>query len=84
MTYSYTANRQRSGFSLQQPNASAWTLTYGRDGADRINAVTSPAGAFAYQYGAGAEPAVASVAVLIKRLTLPNSAVITNAFDAEA
>ena len=84
MTYSYTASRQRSGLSLQQPNASAWTLTYGRDAANRINAVTSPAGAFGYEYAGGADPGVASVAALIKRLTLPNSAVITNQFDAEA
>lgn len=44
VSYSYTANRLRSGVSLSQPNGPAWTQTYAYDAANRLTTVTSPAG----------------------------------------
>jgi len=76
ITYSYTTNRLRSKLSLQQQSASPWEQTYGYDSADRLTSTTSPAaGTFAYTYDRNAHQQVA-------RLSLPNSANITNAFDA--
>jgi RHS repeat-associated protein len=84
VSYSYTANRLRAGIGLQQANASAWTLSYGYDLARRLTNVTSAAGAFAYQYQGGLLSGVASAAALVKQLTLPNGAAITNDFDPQA
>jgi hypothetical protein len=46
VTYSYTANRLRTGLSLQQPSDSPWSVTYTHDTANRLKTVTSPAGEF--------------------------------------
>jgi hypothetical protein len=35
VSYSYTANRLRSGLSLAHPSASAWSQTYAHDAANR-------------------------------------------------
>ncbi len=72
VTYSYT-NQLRSGLSLLQPNASAWAESFGYDAANRLASLTAPDGAYGYQYsGAGG---------LVQKLSLPDSAYITNAFD---
>jgi RHS repeat-associated protein len=74
-TVSYTYNdRLRSGLSVVAPNASAWTESYGYDTAKRLTSVTSPAGAFSYAYDA-------LRSTLPAKLTLPNSAYITNTYD---
>jgi RHS repeat-associated protein len=72
---------QRSTLTLQQPAASAWSQTYGYDAARRLQSLTSPAGAFAYDYTAGTGSTPSD---LFRKLTLPNGALITNAFDALA
>jgi RHS repeat-associated protein len=81
VSYSYSANRLRSGYSLAQPNASPWTLAYGYDAAARLSSVTSPAGTFGYEYKVGQSVSPAS---LIQKLTLPNGSAITNQFDERA
>lgn len=82
VSYSYTANRLRSGLSLSQPGAAAWSQTYAYDAANRLSTVASGAGSFGYQYSAvGSE---SSPAQLVKKLTLPNGSAITNEFDEQA
>jgi RHS repeat-associated protein len=76
VSYSY-ANRLRSGMSLLQPNAAVWSQTYGYDSARRLTNTTSPAGAFGYAYDGTAE-------MLVKKLTEPSGAYITNSFDGNA
>ncbi|HEV2393364.1 MAG TPA: RHS repeat-associated core domain-containing protein [Verrucomicrobiae bacterium] len=72
-TYS---NRQRVALGLQQPTGS-WTNAFAYDAARRMTNVVSPAGPFAYQYLAksGLSPR------LVARLSLPNTAYITNQYD---
>ena len=79
VAYSYN-NGLRSGLTLVQPNASDWAQTYAYDAIKRLTNVTSPAGAFGYEYpvGTGSTPS------LISRLSLPNGSYITNTFDAVA
>ena len=78
-TVSYTyANRLRTGMGLSQPSGS-WSQSYGYDSARRLTSVTSPAGVFNYTLG-GASFA----SPLIKTLSLPNGAYITNSFDSVA
>src|SRR2546426_1075776 len=69
---------------MQQPNASAWALSYAYDAAARLTSVTSPAGTFGYQYHAGLVSGAPSPASLVKKLLLPNGSAITNDFDAQA
>jgi RHS repeat-associated protein len=84
VTYSYTANRLRASLSLAQPSASAWTVAYGYDAANRLNAVSSPAGSFAYERSTGVDVSATSAAELVQKLTMANSAVITNQFNERA
>ncbi|MBI3851947.1 MAG: RHS repeat-associated core domain-containing protein [Verrucomicrobia bacterium] len=79
VSYSYDSGRRRSGLTILAPNASAWTQSYGYDSANRMTNITSPAGAFGYTLGG-----TSSASSLIKRLTLPNGAYITNTFDSVA
>jgi RHS repeat-associated protein len=51
VSYSYSA-RRRAGISVAQPNASAWTQSYGYDHYNRLTNVTSLAGHFGYSYWA--------------------------------
>ena len=82
VTYGYN-NRLRTSLRLQQQNSSAWEQTYGYDAARRLTSVTSQAGAFTYTYpGSGATLAQASPLHL--RLSLPNGAYVTNAYDSLA
>ena len=53
-----------------------WTSAFGYDGAGRLTNVTSPAGSFSYTLGA-----TVPTSSLIKKLLLPNTSYITNAFD---
>jgi RHS repeat-associated protein len=71
-------NRLRTAMSLQQPTG-FWTNGYIFDGVRRMTNVTSQAGSFAYLLGGAG-----SASPLTKRLLLPNTAYITNTFDAEA
>jgi YD repeat-containing protein len=75
VTYAYT-NRLRTGLSLAQPSASAWTNGYLYDATKRLTNITSQAGAFGYAYGA---PSTASA--LVRRLSVPNGSFITNTYD---
>ncbi|MEI7728031.1 MAG: RHS repeat-associated core domain-containing protein [Verrucomicrobiota bacterium] len=70
------ANRQRQTLSLQQPNASAWTQTYTWDSMRRLQTISNPSGSFNYGYGAPNSPSA-----LVRQLSLPNGAYVTNAFD---
>jgi RHS repeat-associated protein len=85
-TVSYTyANRLRTGLSVAAPNASAWTQSYIYDDMRRLTNVTSPAGVFGYDYGYDPYYGyVTSPASLVRKLTLPNSAYITNYYDGNA
>ena len=78
MSYSY-ANKLRTGLSLQEPSASDWTESYGYDSAKRLTSLTSLAGAFGYVNTSGCGFPAGS---LVKKITLPNGAYITNNFDA--
>ena len=76
VSYSY-ANRRRTGLSVLAPNSSPWVQSYAYDAANRLTNIVSPAGAFGYVYDAIANQ-------MVRALTLPNGAAITNAFDANA
>jgi len=78
-TVSYTYNnRLRASASVQAPNASPWTQSYGYDAAQRLTSITSPAGASGYDYNVGQSVSPAS---LVRSLSLPNGAYITNTYD---
>jgi len=62
---------------LQQTDADPWVQTYDCDGARRMTNTTSPAGCFNYAYDATAQ-------LLVKKLSLPNGAYITNDYDSVA
>jgi RHS repeat-associated protein len=66
----------RTSLSLQQPTG-FWTNAFGYDASGRLTNVTSPAGAFNYAY----DP---NRIALLNKLSLPNTAYITNVFDAMA
>jgi RHS repeat-associated protein len=76
VTYTYN-NRLRSSLSLPAPNGSPWDQTYAYDGARRLTNTTSPAVSFGYAYDGTRQ-------LKVKKLTLPNSAYITNAYDSVA
>jgi len=73
VSYNY-ANRLRTGMSIQAPNASPWSQSYGYDNARRLMTLSSPVGSFGYAY----DP---SKLQRVDQLTLPNGADITNTFD---
>ena len=70
------ANRQRVALALAQPTG-FWTNGFIYDPAKRLTNVTISAGSFSYQYDSAAQR-------LISKLTLPNTSVITNGYDANA
>jgi RHS repeat-associated protein len=76
MSYTYGSSRLRQTLSLLQPNASAWRQNYGYDSARRLTSVTSPASEFDYIPGG-----TSYASSLIKKLSLPNGAYITNTYD---
>jgi YD repeat-containing protein len=71
------ANGLRTSLGIAMPAGSVWTQEYGCDSARRLTSVTSPAGAFDYTY----DPVKLQ---RVKRLNLPNGAVITNGYDSVA
>jgi RHS repeat-associated protein len=78
VSYSYN-NRLRTGLSLLAPNSTAWSQSYGYDAMRRMTNITSPAGAFGYEYTgvvSGNWPAS-----LVRKIALPNAGMITNAYD---
>jgi RHS repeat-associated protein len=78
VSYGYQ-NRLRTSLGLSQVNASDWTQTYVFDLAKRLTNVTSAPGSFGYLYtNANTVP---SPGALVRKLTLPGGAYITNAFD---
>jgi RHS repeat-associated protein len=79
VAYTY-ANRARSSTSLQQPYGAAWTETYAYDGSQRLSAVTSPAGQFAFSYNSGLAGR-ACCSSLIAKIALPNGSYGTNTYD---
>jgi len=76
VTYAYN-NRLRTGLNLSQPDASDWVQSYGYDGARRLTTLISPAGEFDYAYDGSRQ-------MLVKKLSLPNGAYITNSLDNQA
>lgn len=74
VSYDYASARRRSGMALNQPNAAPFPATYGYDSAHRLQSLASPAGSFTYGY-------LTNKGNLVDKLTLPNSAYITNVFD---
>jgi RHS repeat-associated protein len=88
VSHTYT-NRLRTGLSLAQPGASAWTNGYLYDSAKRLTNITSQASAFGYAYGAPStlgspEPGEGGASALVRKLTLPNGSFITNTYDNDA
>jgi RHS repeat-associated protein len=81
VTYTYS-DRLRASLDLQQPNASAWVQSYAYDAANRLQTITSPAGAFGYAYNTGLDGSSSSA--LVAKITLPNGAFITNTYDNNA
>jgi len=71
------SNRLRVEMDLEQPTG-LWTNSFAWDPVKRLTNVTSTAGSFGYQYEAGFPTH------LIAKLSLPNTAYISNAFDANA
>src|SRR6266566_1773452 len=70
-------NRLRTALSLQQPSLTR-TNGFGYDSARRLTNVISPAGTFNYTYVSGLP------SLLVRKLALPNTALITNNFDSVA
>ena len=77
VSYTYDNGRRRSSLTLLAPNASAWTQSYGYDSASRMTNITSPAGVFTCAYDATRQ-------LQVNKLTLPNTAYITNLYDTVA
>ena len=74
-TVSYAYNQgHRTNLSLTQPSG-LWSQTYGYDSAWRMTGITSPAGAFGYQYPSSINQ------YRIGGITLPNEASIINQYD---
>ncbi len=71
-------NRLRTALSLAQPTG-AWTNAFYYDTAKRLTNVTSMAGSFTYTLGGNS-----AASALVKKLALPNTSYITNAYDSVA
>ena len=77
-TVNYTyGNLLRMSVSVQAPNASSWTQTYGYDSTRRLSTTTSPVGTFSYAYDS-------LKLSRIDRLNLPGGLFITNQYDSVA
>jgi RHS repeat-associated protein len=70
VTYAYN-NRRRGSLSV-----GSWNQTYGYDNIRRLTSIISPAGEFDYTLGGAS-----SASPLIKKVSLPNGAYITNSYD---
>ncbi len=90
VSYSYS-QRQRTGLSIQHPSGPAWSESYAYDHLRRLTNVTSPAGAFGYSYRSGLVddllddnlqvPATPTLGNLVRILSLPSGAYVTNSHD---
>lgn len=78
ISYDYLQQQRRS-LSLLQPSANPWSQTYTYDTARRLQSLLTPLGTFTYTLGGAS-----SASPLIKKLTLPNGAYITNHYDSLA
>ncbi|HXR08213.1 MAG TPA: hypothetical protein VN765_12835, partial [Candidatus Acidoferrum sp.] len=67
-------NGQRTNLTLQQPSGLALVETYAYDAANRLYSIAAPPGTFSYQYASGAQS-------LVSKITLPNSAYVSNFYD---
>jgi RHS repeat-associated protein len=76
ISYSYN-NRLRASLNIQQPDADAWTQSYAYDPARRMTNITTPSGAYSYQYDVTRKLKVAN-------LLFPNTAYYTNTYDSVA
>jgi RHS repeat-associated protein len=73
VTYSHNSSRLRIQMAIAQPTGSSWTNSYSYDAGHRLTGVTSPAGAYGYQFsGAGS---------LVTRLDQPSGFWVTNSYD---
>jgi RHS repeat-associated protein len=68
----------RQALNLALPGGGTWGQTYGYDSAWRLQTLASPAGSFTYGYNVGAN---LSPAPLVRTVSLPNAAWVTNHFD---
>jgi RHS repeat-associated protein len=73
VSYGYNESGLRAALTLVQPNASAWSQSYGYDGNWRLTELASPAGEFGYMFKDASR--------LIARLDLPNGSHVTNTYD---
>ena len=67
----------RMSLNQLQPSGSWAQTSYGYDSVWRVQSLASPAGSFGYTFNGGVSP-------LVKTITLPNTAWITNHYDALA
>ena len=78
-TVSYLYSQMlRTNLTLTQPSGS-WVQGYGYDNAWRMTNIASTAGAFSYAFGG-----MSAASSLIKQISLPNGAFITNTYDSMA
>jgi RHS repeat-associated protein len=82
ITYLTNTAGLRAGMTIQQPTGS-FTNGYAYDAAHRLTNLTSTAGAFTYDYYSANAGYTASTR-LLRKLTLPPGAYITNRFDNNA
>jgi len=80
ITHTFSDKLFPTGWSLAQPNAPALNLGYSWDNARRLTAVVGSMGTFTYSYYSGVG-SITTPSTLVKKLSLPNSAYITNTFD---
>lgn len=79
ITYYTNSAGLRSGMSVQQPTGS-FTNGYSYDSAGRLSSITSHSGSYVYDYYP-TNGGFTTATRLIRKLTLPQSAYITNSFD---
>jgi YD repeat-containing protein len=80
VTHTFNDVLMPSGWSLAQPNAPPLSLTYAWDGAARLIRVYAPMGTLTNDYSSGVGSATCA-STLVKKLSLPNGAYITNTFN---
>ncbi|MBI4664768.1 MAG: hypothetical protein HY735_38760 [Verrucomicrobia bacterium] len=84
VTFDYFTNHWRAAVSVLQQSGTNWVQQYTYDAARRLKTVTSPAGAFTYDYFAGVSGGPVSASPLIEKLTLPSGAYVNMAYDGAA
>jgi RHS repeat-associated protein len=66
----------RTAFSLNNAQTAPFALNYSYDSGRRMAGITTPAGPFGYGYGAAS-----AASALVKTISLPNAAYVTNHYD---